>query len=1062
VADDTHDERVDGIILAYLEEVDAGRDPDRAALLARHPDLAEELTAFFADQDRVARLVKPALGETTVEASAADENATPAAVGGYRLLRLLGSGGMGRVYEAEGPGGQRVAIKLLSPGIADSPTALQRFREEGRLASRVAHPRCVFVRTADEDAGRPYIVMELMSGVTLKDLVEGTGPLPPADAVARILDISEGLEEAHHAGVLHRDVKPANCYLDADGRVKVGDFGLSRSLVGGSHLTRTGGFVGTPLFASPEQLKGERLDGRTDVYSVAATLYYLLTGQAPFQHSDGATVIARVVSEPAPSPRRLRPDIPPALEEAVLRGLERQRERRYPDLAALREALLPMLPGQMSIAGLGLRFGAYLLDSLPFMVMGQVVGVFSLKGGLFFKPWMMLALTAPYFFYYWLSEGLWGRSVAKWLLRLAVTRAGSWERPGPDRALLRTAVFVATGGLLPNLFIGRVADLDSPALLGAYSFVGAVLSLAARFSTMRARNGYRGLHELLSGTRVVQLPAAPRLGRRCGEPGGPELHTCDVTAPGCDRIPEQVGAFMIRGLLWRRGEEMLLSGDDPTLGRRVWVWWRSPTAAPLSPTRRDLTRWGRLRWLSTGAADEGRWDAFVAPEGTSLGDAVAASGPLGWAATRLILEGLADELAAARADGTQPPGLSIEQVWLTPSGRAQLLDWPLAAAPAPDAHCASAGADEPVLALMRQAAVLALEGQARSYGDDGRPVPAIVPLHARTILARLTGGANPYRALDDVRADLARTATRPVEVTPVLRAFHLAISFCFVAVGVFMMLAWSRNGVFVRTLSLDREMLHAQALREVLRSESLSQPLLAGLTPDDPLRTRAEEQCRLLDQVRIRDSEEQLARLASLGWLESVAHMMPPLRLRTELAGADEPLRLTLRPDASYAVEVVRVALPEEGPWVLDAGDLREVASRARSDPPYALPEHLWPALAPILVTLAIVPLLLVVAALCFRGGLSLHLAGLALVRSDGRDALRLQSAWRVLVVWLPFMAALLPIVWIDLRRTDLLWSWPILQGLAVLFLVVNGALALRFPRRSLSDWLAGTYVVPR
>ena len=346
---DTRDERVDRLILAYLDEVDAGREPDRRTLIADNPDLAEELTAFFADQDQVARLVRaacrPALAETTGGAAAAVADDLPAAVGGYRLLRLLGAGGMGRVYEAEGAGGQRVAVKLLAPGLADSPTTLERFRQEGRLASRLTHPRRVFVHTADQDGGRPYIVMELMSGATLKDLVEGAGPLEAAEAVARILDVIEGLQEAHHAGVLHRDVKPANCYLDAGGRVKVGDFGLSRSLAAGSHLTRTGGFVGTPLFASPEQLKGERLDARTDVYSVAATLYYLLTGQAPFQHADGATVIARVVSEPAPPPRGLRPDLPPALEEVVLRGLERPRERRFPDLAAFRAARLAVAAG---------------------------------------------------------------------------------------------------------------------------------------------------------------------------------------------------------------------------------------------------------------------------------------------------------------------------------------------------------------------------------------------------------------------------------------------------------------------------------------------------------------------------------------------------------------------------------------------------------------------------------------------------------------------------------------------------------------------------------------------
>jgi len=1073
---DTHEQRVDRIILAYLEEVDAGREPDRGALVANHPDLAEELTAFFADQDRVARLARvaprraaglPGSAVTTEDAApgAADgPDEVPATVGGYRLLRLLGAGGMGRVYEAEGAGGQRVAVKLLAPGLADSPTTLERFRQEGRLASRLAHPRCVFVHTADEEAGRPYIVMELMSGATLKDLVEGAGPLDSAEAVARILDVIEGLQEAHHAGVLHRDVKPANCYLDAEGRVKVGDFGLSRSLAAGSHLTRTGGFVGTPLFASPEQLKGERLDARTDVYSVAATLYYLLTGQAPFQHADGATVIARVVSEPPPPPRRLRPDLSAALEEVVLRGLERARERRYPDLAAFREALLPLLPGQMTIAGLGLRLGAYLFDCLPLMVLAEVVGVFRANRGLTIGPVLMLALTAPVFLYFWLSDGLWGCSVGKWLLRLRVTRAGSGERPGLGRALLRTAVFEATGGLVTSLALYAVLGTTDPVTLATWNLGGFVLSLAARFSTMRVRNGYRGLHEVLSDTRVVRLPPSPRAGWPSCAPLTPG---CREAAPGVapggnDGGHAQVGGFAIRGVLRRDGPEMLLLGEDTTLGRRVWVSWRPPTAEPLSAARRDVARWGRLRWLSAGTEGDGRWDAFVAPEGASLGDLVAASGPLDWAGARLLLEGLADELHAAAADGTLPPRLSIEQVWLGAYGRVQLLDWPLAGPREAVETADGAAADEQALALLRQAAVLALEGRPRAPEEARRPIQAIVPLHARRLLARLVGGPNGYQRLAELRADLAADRARPAEVTSVLRAFHLAIAFCFVAVGALMMIAWSRNAAVVQALTLDRAILRAQVLGEILRTKELAQPLLADLPPDDPLRAAPQEQCRLLDECRSQDRQNQEALLASLGWLEYAAQAIPPLRLRRTLGDTDEPLRIERRPGDAYAIEVVRMQLPEEQPLVLERGDLEESAARARGKGRDSMPEKLGPAIGMLLFTLVTVPLLLVATAVIFRGGLSLRLAGLALVRSGGRDALRVQCAWRVVVVWLPVVVLLLPIVWIDLHRVDLVWLCPILQGLALLPLAAQAALALRFPRRSLPDWLAGTSVVPR
>ena len=210
----------------------------------------------------------------------------PPDVGGYRLVRFLGAGGMGAVYEAEAPeSGHRVAVKLLSSRLSSSPASVERFRQEGRLASQLAHPRCVFVLAADTDAGRPYIIMELMPGRTLKDLVDANGPLPVNDAIASILDALDGLAEAHRLGIIHRDVKPSNCFLTTDDRVKVGDFGLSKSLdTADQHITQTGTFLGTVLFASPEQIRGEPLDYASDIYSLCATLYFLLCGEAPYHH----------------------------------------------------------------------------------------------------------------------------------------------------------------------------------------------------------------------------------------------------------------------------------------------------------------------------------------------------------------------------------------------------------------------------------------------------------------------------------------------------------------------------------------------------------------------------------------------------------------------------------------------------------------------------------------------------------------------------------------------------------------------------------------------------------
>ena len=291
----------------------------------------------------------------------------PPTVGGYQLGRKLGEGGMGAVYEAEELAtGRRVALKLIKPEYAGSVEAVERFRQEGRIASMVVHPRCVFVLAVDEEAGQPYIVMELMPGATLKDLVSAHGALPVEQAIAKILDVIDGLQAAHRLEVIHRDVKPSNCFLEADGRVKVGDFGLAKSLIQEGHLTKTGAFVGTPHFASPEQIRTEPIDARTDVYSVAATLYYLLTGKPPFFGSNASATLARIVSEPPPSLRSIRPELSQALEQVVLHGLERDRDQRWPDLETFRQALLGLVPAPLSLGGMGRRLAAYALDLLVF------------------------------------------------------------------------------------------------------------------------------------------------------------------------------------------------------------------------------------------------------------------------------------------------------------------------------------------------------------------------------------------------------------------------------------------------------------------------------------------------------------------------------------------------------------------------------------------------------------------------------------------------------------------------------------------------------------------------
>ncbi len=380
-------------------------------------------------------------------------SSTPTEIAGYRLGKRLGGGGMGSVYEAEHIAtGQRVALKLIRPECL-SPQAIERFRLEGKLASSIAHPRCVFVLAAEEENGQPYIVMELMPGSTLTDLVLDRGPLPPREAIDKILDVIEGLQEAHHVGVIHRDVKPSNCFIDSDGRVKVGDFGLAKMQDTDHNLTRTGAFIGTVLFASPEQIKSQPLDRQADVYSVCATLYYLLTGKAPFSDVDALAATARIVSEDPPPMRILKPEIPEALDRVVLRGLEREKSKCWPDLESLHAALVQFLPGNLSVgARLSLRRNPDRLDhtdGVPIDVVGarlwqehRAESADRINADVI--QYMLLSFSttlAIWTVYFSVAERLWGCTVGKWMFRLRVSTVAGEPRPGWLAAIVRSAVF---------------------------------------------------------------------------------------------------------------------------------------------------------------------------------------------------------------------------------------------------------------------------------------------------------------------------------------------------------------------------------------------------------------------------------------------------------------------------------------------------------------------------------------------------------------------------------------------------------------------------------------------
>jgi serine/threonine-protein kinase len=247
---------------------------------------------------------------------------------------------MGAVYRAhDALLGRDVAVKVPSGAVAGDAAAGRRFRREAVSAARVHHPNVAVVHDVGEHAGRSFIVMELVPGGTVADRVAAGRP-PRATALAWIAQAAAGLDAAHAAGVVHRDVKPANLLLDAAGRVKVADFGIARVLGDeGATLTAAGTVVGTSGYASPEQAQGTAVTPASDVYSLAAVAFELLTGERPYAPRTGLAELAAHVSAPVPRARDRDPALPPAVDEVLARGLAKDPAARFPSAGALAAAL---------------------------------------------------------------------------------------------------------------------------------------------------------------------------------------------------------------------------------------------------------------------------------------------------------------------------------------------------------------------------------------------------------------------------------------------------------------------------------------------------------------------------------------------------------------------------------------------------------------------------------------------------------------------------------------------------------------------------------------------------
>ena len=699
--------------------------------------------------------------------------------GHYRIIRQIGQGGMGAVFEVEDlDNGRRLALKIMSHTL-DSRETRARFLREGRLAASINHPNSVYIFGTEEIAGMPVIAMEFITGGTLHDRVKQKGPLPVTEAVDSILQVIDGLEAAQRLGVLHRDVKPSNCFMDPDGKVKIGDFGLSinTAIRLEPTLTATGAFMGTPAYASPEQLRGDELSVRSDIYAVGITFYYLLTGTVPFDAPNLPQLLASILERPVESPTKRRNTVPDGLSQVIIRCLEKNPDKRLQNYNELRQALLPYASTAPVPANLIKRFAAYCVDLslmslLSPLFLYMIVRYLNLQlysGVTADKTESMIIVFitgitsfSVSLLYFTLLEGFWGTTCGKALFGLRVMRADR-DQPGILRALGRLMIVtgpitlgtMAIGLVSPALWQSMVFSLWAP---GWWSHLWTLLLPV----TIRKHNGFAALHDLFTGTRVVQ---------RSVHPIRSAFSVMETVQNIAADLP-QIGPYQVLEKLGSATDGEWLVGYDARLLRKVWIRKMKPDDPPVSPYLRNLGRQGRLRWLNGKRSAAESWDAYEAVPGQPLANL--ARQQQTWDRVRFCLVDLAEELQAAQADGSLPARLSLDRVWITADNHAKLLD------------CLPPGASEnqeSVATLprdfLRKVATSALEGRPTSLNESrNKPIAVPLALHARAFLDSLPKTVDLKETIGSLKSLLSKPAV-------VTRARRLVLALGYIAWPVF-------------------------------------------------------------------------------------------------------------------------------------------------------------------------------------------------------------------------------------------------------------------------------------
>ncbi len=268
--------------------------------------------------------------------------------GRYRIQRLLGEGGMARVFEAEDLRlGRLVAIKVLRERFEHDAEVAERFIREARTAASLSHPNIISIFDAGQDGARAYIVMELVDGRSLREYIDSDAPFELSDVITVLDQLCEGLEYAHSRGVVHRDLKPENVLLTAQGKVKIGDFGIARS-ASGATLTAEGMVLGSPRYLSPEQALGKPADARSDIYAAGVMAYEMLAGRPPFSGDTAVGIALQHVEAKPPAASTFNPRISRALDAVLLKAMAKNPRDRYGTAMQLADAIAAIGQGQSS------------------------------------------------------------------------------------------------------------------------------------------------------------------------------------------------------------------------------------------------------------------------------------------------------------------------------------------------------------------------------------------------------------------------------------------------------------------------------------------------------------------------------------------------------------------------------------------------------------------------------------------------------------------------------------------------------------------------------------------